>query len=40
VQSRTQHRFGRHEYSLEEAGLSASEVRERFATYRERFDLP
>jgi len=40
IRSRTQHRFGRHEYSLEEGGLSVREVRERFADYRERFDLP
>lgn len=40
VKSRTQGRFGRHEYSLEEAGLTEEEVKERFAEYRARFDLP
>ena len=32
-----QHRFGRHEYSLERYGLHADEVAEAFSTYRSRF---
>jgi hypothetical protein len=34
-----QGRHGKHEYRLEEFGLSAGEVRERFARYRERFGV-
>ena len=39
VDSRPQHRFGRHTYSLDETGLSEAGVRERFAAYREQFAL-
>ncbi len=33
-------RHGQHEYSLEEFGLSAGEVRERFSDYSARFNIP
>lgn len=35
-----QGRHGRHEYSLEQYGLTPGAVRERFADYIQRFDLP
>ncbi|MDF1563190.1 MAG: sulfotransferase [Deltaproteobacteria bacterium] len=37
LEGRQQHRFGRHEYSLEECGLEAAEVDALFADYRGRF---
>ena len=33
------HRHGAHEYSLENYGLTAGDVRERFTAYADRFDL-
>jgi hypothetical protein len=33
-------KFGKHEYSLEEYGLTKDIVRERFADYCERFNIP
>lgn len=33
-------RFGKHHYTLEEFGLSAGEIRERYRDYCERFDIP
>jgi hypothetical protein len=33
-------KHGRHEYSLEEFGLSAAGVRERFRGYVDRFAIP
>ncbi|MDP2314731.1 MAG: sulfotransferase [Pseudomonadota bacterium] len=36
---RERDRFGRHVYALEDFALAAEEVRERFAEYRERFEL-
>ena len=35
-----QGKHGRHEYSLDEYGLSPERVRERFAGYVERYGLP
>jgi len=33
-------RFGAHRYDLAEYGLAASEIRERFAAYSDRYDVP
>jgi hypothetical protein len=33
-------RYGRHTYHAEEFGLTAAGLRERFAFYTERFDVP
>ncbi len=35
-----QGKYGRHSYSLGELGLDGAELRDRFATYRERYDVP
>jgi hypothetical protein len=35
-----QHRHGRHAYRLEDFGLDRENVSRRFASYRERFDIP
>jgi hypothetical protein len=35
-----QHRLGRHRYRLEDFGLDAARLEERFAAYRERFAIP
>jgi len=40
VQAHPQGRHGRHEYSLEEYGLSPGQVRERLRFYTERFEVP
>ena len=40
VRQNPQGRHGRHEYSLEQYGLSPERVRERFARYIESYRLP
>jgi hypothetical protein len=35
-----QHRYGKHVYKLESFGLEAESLNARFATYRERFQIP
>ena len=35
-----QGKYGRHSYSLGELGLDAADLRDRFAPYRERYDVP
>ena len=37
LESRQQHRFGKHPYSLEEGGIGRAEVESAFALYRERY---
>jgi hypothetical protein len=37
VAEHRQHRFGRHDYTMDELGLSRGSIEERFAVYRERY---
>jgi len=40
IANRPRGQFGRHSYALEDFGLTAGEVRERFRTYTDRFQVP
>ena len=40
MQENPQDRFGRHRYTLDQFGLDANELREQFADYAERYEVP